>query len=425
MSRVLALTAIEAPFRGTLITTQLLRPLGLARQRDPRITIVYLALVPWTFWFGLRRPWSSFTANRRNLQALRSELTDRGISLHVWPIAWPLLPRQFNLTAWHRILSSIGAAPALVLYLLTHRRPDLIISRSYPATLLARYARKLFGISYIFDLRGMYPEECVNAGVFGPDSSDYRQWKRIEHKLIAGATRCVSVSQPFADHIRSIVPDAPVDVIPCCVDPLRYTCDEARKTRVKETFGLTGRFVLLHLGSFGTPGDRGLIGKYYLRFKRVDPSAVLVVASGTPAFGPAIERALRGEGLDPGDYRIIHPSDNEVADLLALGDAGLILERKVANTKACLSVKLGEYLAAGLPVICTPFVEGAARLVEQYGCGLVIDPDADASLDKERSFLANLARLRQNGFRLVREVLSIDRCAERWIKTINSVLGNN
>ncbi len=420
MSRILALTAIEAPFRSTLIPTQLLRPLCRARNSDPALEISCLALVPWTFWFSLRRPLRGFAANRRNLRQLRSELWACGIALHVWPIAWPLLPRQFNLTNLQRTLFRFWAAPALLLYLLTHRRPDLVVSRSYPAALLARIARKLYGIPYVFDLRGMYPEECVNAGVFAADSTDYHGWKNIERQLIANAARCVTVSQPFADHVRSIVPDSQVDVIHCCVDPARHSYDPVRKASAKEAYGLHGRFVLLHLGSFGTPGDRGLIGKYYLRFRRVEPSAVLVVASGTPAFGQAIERALSNEGLNPGDYRIMHPNVDEVAGLLALGDAGLILERKVWNTKACLSVKLGEYLASGLPVICTPFVQGAAQLVEQYRCGLVVDPDSDEPLDKERGFLAKFSQLRENGWRLVQEVLSIDRCSDKWCVVIHT-----
>ncbi|MDI6739252.1 MAG: glycosyltransferase [Candidatus Edwardsbacteria bacterium] len=305
---------------------------------------------------------------------------------------------------------------------LTIVHPSLIIARSYPAALLAYWVKKIFGIPYVFDLRGMYPEECVNAEAFALDSADYASWKRIERKLIAGAARCVVVSGPFEEHVRSIVPDANPDVIPCCVDPDRYGYDEANRERIKARYGLTGRFVLLHLGSFGTPSDRGLAGEYFLRFRQVEPSATLVIASGTPAFGPAIRAALLDEGLAPDDFRIFHPAEHEVIEMLALGDAGLLLERKVLNTKVCLSVKLGEYLASGLPVICTPFVEGAARLISQYNCGLVVDPDGNEPLDKEREFLRDLARMRHNGLALARSVLSLDACAENWSRSISAAL---
>lgn len=421
--RILALSAIEAPFRGTLVRTQLLGPLARVRPAGTAREIEYLALVPVTFFFGRRRPWRTLAENVRRLRLLRAELRVPGIALRAWPVPFPLLPRQFNLDRPQRLLFTLGAFPWLLLFLLTRRRYDLIVARSYPAALLARLAQRALGIPYLFDLRGMYPEECVNAGACGAGSRGYRDWKRIERGLIAAAARCVVVSQPFAEHVRSIVPAARVDVIPCCVDPAAFRYDGAARARAKAAHGLAGRFVLLHLGSFGTPGDRGLIGKYLMRFRRVEPTAVLLVASGTPAFVPAIDQALRGEGLGPVDYRIVHPG-GDVAELLALGDAGLIMERKVANTKACLSVKLGEYLASGLPVICTPHVEGAARMIEQYQCGLIVDPDGDEPIGKERAFLRQLPRLRRNGFRLVDEVLSIDRCAAQWSAAITTALAH-
>ncbi|MCU0606429.1 MAG: glycosyltransferase [Candidatus Edwardsbacteria bacterium] len=423
-ARVLAVSAIEAPFRGTLVRTQLLAPLARLRRRRAGFTAEYLALVPWTFFFGRRRPWRTLAANVRRLRRLRDELDRSGIALRVRPVPFPLLPRQYNLSRTQRLLFTAGAFPALLSFLLVRRRYDLVLARSYPAALLAGLARRASGVPYLFDLRGMYPEEGVNAGAFGAGSRDYHDWKRIERRLIGDAARCIVVSRPFAAHVRAIAPGARVDVIPCCVDPDAFRCDEAARARAKAAHALAGRFVLLHLGSFGAPGDRGLAGKYLLRFRRAQPNAVLVVASGTPAFGPAIDRALRDEGLVPGDYRIIHPAGEQVGEVLALGDAGLILERRTANTKVCLPVKLGEYLASGLPVICTPHVEGTAGLVTQYDCGLVVDPDGDEPISRERAFLEQLPRLRRNGFRLVDEVLSIDRCAAQWSETITTALAH-
>lgn len=120
---------------------------------------------------------------------------------------------------------------------------------------------------------------------------------------------------------------------------------------------------------------------------------------------------------------LVNPSSPEqLSQMLALGDAGLILERKASNTKICLSVKLGEYLAAGLPVICTPFVEGAARLIREYDCGLVVNPEAGEPLEKEKKFIEDHPRLRKNGFKLVDEVLSLNRCHDLWRQAIKQII---
>jgi glycosyltransferase involved in cell wall biosynthesis len=420
MKRVLGLTAIEAPFRSRLIETQFFEPLTGAfgsSRKDWQLT--FLSAIPAAYYLGRRDVGGQLTANISRQRQLNGRFLHRGITPRSLLVPYPLRPRQFNLNKSEAGLFAATALPGLIAAMLCSR-PDLIIARSYPAALLAYWAKRILRVPYIFDLRGMYPEESVNAGRYDMDSPDYRFWKELEKKLIASSRSCVVVSQPFVEHVFGIEPSARAEFIPCCVDP--GTLGIPGKARTKERYGLGSRFVLLHLGSFGTPGDRGLAGKYLLRFRKIRPDAILVVASGTPAFGPAIERALQDEGLDPGDYRIYHPRGPELAEMLALGDAGLILERKVANTKVCLSVKLGEYLASGLPVICTPHAEGVVRLLEGYRCGLAVDPDMDPPLDGEREFLRHYRELQENGLRLVDEVLSLQRCSARWRETIEQEL---
>lgn len=420
MKKVLGLTAIESPFRSRLIKTQFFDPLtGALESSQESWQLSFLSAIPAAFYFGRRNFWGQLTANISRQRQLNGRFLRRGINPRWLLMPYPLRPRQFNLTKAEARLFAAVALPGLIAAL-RFSRPDLIIARSYPAALLAYWAKKVLRMPYIFDLRGMYPEESVNAGRFDMDSLDYRFWKDLEKKLIAASGSCVVVSQPFVEHVLGIEPSARVEFIPCCVDPGKIAIPE--KARTKERYGLGNRFVLLHLGSFGTPGDRGLAGKYLLRFKKLRPDAILVVASGTPAFGPAIERALRAEGLVPDDFRIYHPVGPELSEMLALGDAGLIMERKVTNTKVCLSVKLGEYLASGLPVICTPYVEGAARLLEAYRCGLAVDPELDTPLVGEREFLGSYRELQKNGLRLVDEVLSLQRCSARWREAIEQEL---
>jgi len=84
----------------------------------------------------------------------------------------------------------------------------------------------------------------------------------------------------------------------------------------------------------------------------------------------------------------------------------------------------GEYLASGLPVICTPFVEGAAGLVWEYDCGLVVDPEGpEEPLKKEKDFLRRHTELRANGFKLAKGYLSVENCAELWRGVISQALG--
>lgn len=422
MKRVLALTAVEAPFRGRLIETQFLRPLARALGGVSGVSWEYLSLVPFWHRFSRTDPLGEFRRTGAAAGRLKACLESAGVRSEFLSIPWPWHPRQFNLSR-HQATAFAALSLPILMGRLWRRPASLIVARSYPAALLAGLAKRLAGIPCVFDMRGLYPEECVNAGAFSADSDDYRFWKRRERRLFADAERCLAVSEPFADHVCRLAPGARVSVIPCCVDTDEVGFDPELCRKAKEKHGLSGRFVLLHLGSFGTRGDRGLVAKYLRRFRRVRPDAVLAAATGTPAFVSEIRAAFLREGLSEDDFRIINPKPGQLAEVRALGDAGLILERRVANTHACLSVKLGEYLASGLPVICTPHVEGAARLVEHHDCGLVVDPDdEDGPMEKEKGFLAKYQSLRENGFRLARGCLSLDHCAGLWREEITQAL---
>jgi len=422
MKKILLLSALECPYRGRLVETQFLKPLLVALEDLDDVRATYLSIMPLFTFFSRRSLWGEWKLIGERRRRLRHWLKLKGVAFHSALAPYPLWNRQFNMNAKQAMLYTAFALPSLLLYL-SWQRPSLIISRNYPATLLAWCAWRLSGLPYVFDMRGLYPEVSANAGVYDDDSPDYRFWKRRERRLINEARCCVVVSQPFADHVRRLAEEANIALIPCCVDTDEVKYDPGLRREAKERYGLSQRFVLLHLGSFGTLSDRGLAAKYLKRFRRVRPEAVLVAATGTPAFVPQIEAAFLKEGLSPSDFKVIHPQPGQLNEVRALGDAGLILERRAANTHASLPVKLGEYLASGLPVICTPFVEGAAALVRRYDCGLIVDPDdEDWPLDWERKFLARYPILRENGFRLVGEYLSIKQCARRWRRMMEEVL---
>jgi glycosyltransferase involved in cell wall biosynthesis len=422
MKQVLALTAIEPPFRGRLVETQFLKPLARALRDETGTAWEYLSLSPFWYRFSRKNFLGEFRRTKIAIERIKKYLSSRKVRSTFVNLPYPWHPRHFNLRAGQAMVFASLAYPRLAGFL-SLNPAQLIVARSYPAALLANLEKRFKGTPYIFDMRGLYPEEGLNAGVFEPESPDYRFWKRRELELISSAERCLVVSQPFAEHVRSLAPEARVSVIPCCVDTEEVGYDAELRKLAKKEHGLEGRFVLLHLGSFGTKGDRGLVAQYLKRFRRVCSEAILVAATGTPSFVPEIRVAFLGQGLSENDFRVINPGPDQLHQVRALGDAGLILERKVANTHACLSVKLGEYLASGLPVICTPHVEGAARLVERYECGLVVDPDdPSAPQEREKEFLKRYRILRENGFKLARHYLSLENCAALWRQAIKQAL---
>ena len=66
-----------------------------------------------------------------------------------------------------------------------------------------------------------------------------------------------------------------------------------------------------------------------------------------------------------------------------------------------------------------------SRLIDQYDCGRVIDPDGNEPLDRERDFLDDIGHLRVNGLEVARSVLSLGACSEGWSKSIMGALAGH
>ena len=171
-------------------------------------------------------------------------------------------------------------------------------------------------------------------------------------------------------------------------------------------------------GLFGTEKDIPLVCRYFLKWERLDKlnsfstgGTHLVILCGTKEFLPKIRKILMSVGVREEDYTLINPLPCEVPDYLLLGDVGLHLESMAIATPYCIAVKDGEYLASGLPVICTPWLRGIAHLIEKYQAGIVIDPTLNSN-EQELYLLKNYEELREGGLKLVNEVLSLSHCIE-------------
>lgn len=80
-----------------------------------------------------------------------------------------------------------------------------------------------------------------------------------------------------------------------------------------------------------------------------------------------------------------------------------------------LSIKFGEYLSCGLPVVVSSSISGAAALVRRYNCGVVVDI-GDDSCNEERRLLRAYSDIRHNAIRVAQNYLSTGRCAREYLK---------
>jgi glycosyltransferase involved in cell wall biosynthesis len=219
-------------------------------------------------------------------------------------------------------------------------------------------------------MRGFWPEERVEGGLWRPGGRLFRLAKRVERRLL-GAADAVIVLTELARRIlhgdgyrAALSPRARVAVIPCCVDLDRFGAPNAWEADPQPA----GPRTLVYAGSVGTWYMLPEMLDFYRTARSRDPDLrLLIVNRGSH---DAIARAIAAAGAD--GVSVVASTPEEMPGHLQRAWAGISFIKPVFSKQGAFPTKLGEYLAAGLPVIISAGVGGTDELVAATGVGAVV-----------------------------------------------------
>src|SRR5690606_24711675 len=79
------------------------------------------------------------------------------------------------------------------------------------------------------------------------------------------------------------------------------------------------------------------------------------------------------------DYSVFNLSPPEVNKYLITGDFGVIYRQDKLLSKVCAPIKLGEYLASGLPILCTSNIGDTDKIAKEYNIGVIFSDKVEIS----------------------------------------------
>jgi glycosyltransferase involved in cell wall biosynthesis len=257
---------------------------------------------------------------------------------------------------------------------------DLVHCRSYIPARAGLILKRRFGIRFLFDMRGFWPDEKVegeNWDLRNPVYNlVYRYFKRLESRMLCSADHIVSLTQAGKVQLQTraelSAKTMPITVIPCCVDfghfPL--ASDEMRNAARKRLGINPDQAVIAYLGSLGSWYllDE-MLGFFRAYSSRNEQTRFLFV---TPDDPQTIRAAAARLGVDPGQLVIHSASREEVPDLMAAADLGIFFIKPVFSKTASSPTKMGEMLALGLPIVTNSGVGDVEAMVEDMDCGIAI-----------------------------------------------------
>lgn len=282
--------------------------------------------------------------------------------------------------AYHKRLSAIATAYDILTGTLFIRRKirkeniDILHGRIHVGTLIGALARRLSmrKPKLIFDIRGFFPEEYTDAGVWAPNGLLFRTAKSVERWLMRESDGFVVLTEKarellFANEKR------PVEVIPCCVDlKSRFTSnDELLKEDIETRLGTKDRFVIAHVGALGGLYLTDEIVELLDAARYVDPRTFALFL--TQSDSTHLVSLLQKKGFGEDDYFVGQVAPSEIPVYLTVANAGLSFVRSTYATQSRSPTKIPEYLAAGVPIIANSGIGDVDKLIRTRGVGVLLD----------------------------------------------------
>ncbi|QQS39772.1 MAG: glycosyltransferase [Acidobacteriota bacterium] len=328
--------------------------------------------------------------DRSDFEEIRSGLRDQGIEWH-----WLPYHKRFSVaaTGWDILRGAIRIRSLIRRY-----RPDILHARVHVPALMADLARMTsFGPrpKLLFDIRGFFPEEYTDAGVWKENGLIYRAAKAVERRLLRSSDGFVLLTEKAREILfpesRETGTDRfgrPVEVIPCCVDLARFSGDH----RTGELPDLSDRFAAAYIGSFGGWYMTDEMIDFFSEVKEVHPDAFTLIL--TQRNKESIEGRLRERGFREGDYLVDSVRPESIPAYLREVNVALSFIKACYSKQSSSPTKIAEYLASGVPIVANKGVGDVDAILEGEEVGVLIDkfsPEAYAYA------LESLGRLSANG----------------------------
>ncbi len=340
------------------------------------------------------------TSERR--EALRRDLEGRGITWHS--------RRYHKRPSLPATLYDATAGALAALRIMRRHRLDTVHARNHVPAAMALIVKRLSGCRMIFDLRGLMAEEYVDAGNWKAGGVPYRLTGRVQRAAIRRADGMVMLTDAVRRHLFDGTQDGALrEVIPCCADVASLNGGTpAREADVRAELGAGERPIMIYVGKFTGWYLEAEMVDFFAAARKLEPELLfLVLSQSSPEI---IERDFARAGIPPADYRVTRSQPAQVGRYLGVAEFGISFVRPCFSKISSSPTKVGEYLAAGLPVVSTAGIGDVDELLEGNRVGVLVrdlEPGAYEAAAREILELAGDAEARERCRSVARAELSL------------------
>jgi glycosyltransferase involved in cell wall biosynthesis len=251
----------------------------------------------------------------------------------------------------------------------------IVHCRSYITSLVGLWLQEKYKVSFIFDMRGFFPDERVEVGLWDLGNLLYRRiykfFKNKEKQFLIKADHVVVLThEAKAILVSQGTSEEKITVIPCCVDLSEFSgkkISEDSKMRLRENLGIgPSDLVLLYLGSIGTWYMWREMLHFFNNLKRSYPGAKFLVL--TPDVGSVGPHK---------DIITLSAKREDIPAYISISNASVCFIKPSFYKKGSSATKMAEVLAMQVPVFVNPGWGDVQSLSMQIPGIHIVDPESD------------------------------------------------
>ncbi|VAW40994.1 hypothetical protein MNBD_GAMMA01-790 [hydrothermal vent metagenome] len=267
-----------------------------------------------------------------------------------------------KLTGKQSVFTFIKDIFPLVLFSIREaRKCDVIHCRSYGGAMIGFVASFFSKKPFIFDMRGVLPEETVEVGKIKRESLKFKLLKRVEKTLINKADCVVTVSNKFSEYIQDNF--SPKKVV--------NTNNPTDFNMYGKEYSAHDKVNFIYSGSMQVWHEPEITIRYFSELYKKFGDRIFFKFCTNDA-GKA-EDIFEKYSLPATSYEIITAAFAEMPLHYSKSDIAFCFAKNSFSRSVCFPVKFSEYIASGLFVLGNRGIGDISDIINRYKCGVSFD----------------------------------------------------
>lgn len=329
----------------------------------------------------------SYEQDKYRVGADEAEAFDRLLATHRiyrHPLDWGTgtLPRK-----GYELLRGYGEARGIW----RRHRPRAIFALGNVAGAFSYLIGRALGMKVVLFTYEPHSEFMRECGVWSPTSLKYRVLRRLEYTMGMRADYIATGTNHMVDRLRQWGTAATVLRVPSCVDEEEFCFRPEARARVRDALGVGERPIFVYAGKFGDLYYREEIGELCRTLREIVPKAFFLILTPNPLHEVRGLFARHGIGGAEALHIGFAPLE-AMPEWLSAGDLGIVAVPPFPAQRFRSPIKVGEYLACGLPYVVCRGVSEDDQWAERHQVGVVLDDFGAAAVRAQAGCFRRLLR---------------------------------